>query len=282
MSAAGRWGLALLAVHAALLFAPPIPPVHKGTSAPSYAWSLLVVALLTIEVWRQAPALLAWWRARRGIRVRSAAAGGVAIGLTLALAWRALAPEPFRRASREEGFWEPLTLVAYLAGAILLARASGGLPRRERRPWHLLVAFYAGLALEEVDYFGIVGGVLGRIEGEYAGALHDLIRLVALGIVGPAGVALLALLALATLAVLWRLGYVTPEWLRGRLVDPRLAWALAGLALLGVAALEEAHVFGWTLAMPTPEEAIELAGGACLAIYALEAGAASARSFDSG
>jgi hypothetical protein len=78
--------------------------------------------------------------------------------------------------------------------------------------------------------------------------------------------------------ILWRAGYLQPRWVAARLADPRAAWALAGLAFLWIAAASDAELLGWTFALPSPEEALELAGGAFLAVYALEeaAGPASA------
>lgn len=273
LSALGRWGLALLAAHTAFLFLPPVPPIHNGSSVPGYALSLLVAALLALEVRRRAPAILAWWRARAAAALRAVAAGAIAAILALALALRAALPEPFRRFSREEGLWEPLTLVCYLGAVFLVSRASAGLDPRARRPWRLLAALYVWLALEEVDYFGMFGGLIGRIEGEYVGSLHDVIRLTALGIMGLAAWAVMIGIVVVVLVLLWRGGYVETSWMIARLADPRIVWAITGLLLLGAASAEEAHFFGWAFTMPTPEEAIELAGAACLAVYALDVAA---------
>ena len=267
---AGRWGLALLALHLALLLLPPIPPIHNGSSMPGFALSLAVAALLAVEVRHRATALIAGWRrwaspGRRALVVALAPAV-----VAFALAFRAIATPLFGRFSREEGLWEPLTLVCFLAGAIFLWRASAVLDRDGRKPWQLLAAFYVWLAAEELDYFGIFGELIHYVRGEYAGALHDVIRLTAVGIMGPAAWAVLLAVLTVLALVLWRSGYLRPSWIAERITDPRLGWAVAGFAFLWSAAAEEAHLFGWTMAVPTPEEAIELAGALLLAVYALE------------
>jgi hypothetical protein len=267
---AGRWGLALLALHLALLLLPPIPPFHNGSSMPGFALSLAVAALLAVEVWHRATALIAAWRRWATPRRRALVVALALAVVAFALAFRATATPLFGRFSREEGLWEPLTLVCCLAGAIFLWRASATLDPDERKPWRLLAAFYVWLAAEELDYFGIFGELIHYIRGEYAGALHDVIRLTAVGIMGPAAWAVLLAVLTVLALVLWRAGYLRPAWIAERIADPRLGWAIAGFALLWSAAAEEAHLFGWTMAVPTPEEAIELAGALLLAVYALE------------
>jgi hypothetical protein len=272
---ARRWGLALLALHALLLFFPPIPPVLNGSSVPLYALSLAVAGFLAAAVARRAGAILAWW-GRAGAGPRALAAILPLAALALAFLFRAAAMERYARFQREEGVFETLTLAAYLAGAILLWRASAAAPAGERKPWRLLAALYVWLALEEVDYFSLFGGMIGRIRGEYAGSLHDVIRLTALGIMGARAWAVLAAVALVAILLLWRRGYLAPRWILARAADPRLAWAAAGLAFLAAALTEEAHFFGWTFAVPTPEEPVELTGAIYLAVYALEEAAGPA------
>ncbi len=270
MSRAGRWGLALLALHTALLLVPAIPPILNGSSVPGYLLSLAVVALLAVEAGRRSDALLAWWWRAANVGRRTLATLIPLAFLALALAFRAALPETFYRFQREEGLFEPLTLLCYVVAAIFLWRAGAAATPERRKPWRLLAAFYIWLALEEVDYFSVFGGMIGRIRGEYAGSLHDVIRLTALGIMGQRAWVFLGTIALAAAAVLWRTGYLAPRWVLARIADPRALWGVAGMAFLWVAASEEAHFFGLTFAPPTPEEAIELAGGLYLLLYALE------------
>ena len=272
-----RWGALLLLVHTALLFLPPIPPVLSGSSVFGYALSLVVAGLLAGAIGGRSDRLAAWWRRAASARRRALAATVPLALLAGALVFRVLAMGRFARLQREEGLFEPLTLVCYIAAAVLLWRASAAAPAAERRPWRLLAALYVFLALEELDYFSVFGGMIGRIRGEYAGSLHDVVRLTALGIMGPRAWAVLGGILAVALVVLWRTGFLRARWVLERLRDPRLAWALAGIAFLAAAAFEEAHLFGWTFTPPTPEEPIELTGAFYLAMYALEQGAAIER-----
>lgn len=265
-----RWGLALLALHAILLLFPKIPPTYKRMSVVSYALSIAAVATSTVGFARAAPRITAWWRTRRGPAWRAAAALLPAATLGVALAVRAAWPETFFRLSLEDGLWETLTLLAYGFGFALAWHSGARHPREDRRARAAVAAVFALLALEEVDYFGLFGGIIGRIDGVYAGSLHDVVRLVAEGVMGPAAVAALVAAVVVVLVVLWRTGWLAPRRTASLVAGPEIAWAAAGLAILVVAASEEAHLFGWVAASPTPEEAIELAGGACLAVWSLE------------
>lgn len=229
------------------------------------------VALLLRETWRHADSIRGWWAAKEPRRRRIVAALTTAGTLAGTLAMREWAPGPFGRLSRETGLWEPLSLLFYWGSALLVYRA---IPREAeattRRSWLVVAGGYAFLGFEEIDYFSIFGGLIGRIEGVYAGSLHDLIRLVAEGVLSPAGVAVAVAVLLLGGILLWRAGWLDPRFL-ARLVRGReFAWFGIGFALLWIAASEEAHLFGWVARPPTPEEAVEMVGALCLAIYALE------------
>lgn len=262
-------GLALWGLVVVLVLLPRIPDTYGGN-----LWLWLVgyaaVPLLVRAVWRNAPAIRAWWRSLPRARRWLAGAAVVAAALGGTLAMRLHAPGPFGKLSRENGLWEPMCLTIYWAGAALLYRAIENIDPAARKPWLLAVGFYFMMGLEEIDYFGIFGGIFGRVKGVYAGSPHDLIRLVKENVLSPASLVIVAALILAALAGLWRAGILEPA-LVARLARSReIAWLLAGLALLMVAAAEEAHLFGWVAAPPTPEEAVELGGALCLAVYALE------------
>lgn len=265
-----RWGLALLALHAILLLFPKIPPTYKRMSVVSYALSIAAVATSTVGFARAAPRITAWWRARRGPAWRATAVILAAGTLGVALAVRAAWPETFFRLSLEDGLWETLTLLTYGFGFVLVWDSGARRPREDRRARRAVAAGFALLALEEVDYFGLFGGVIGRIDGVYAGSLHDVVRLVAEGVMGPVAVGVFVVAIALVLVALWRAGWFAPRRTARLVAGPEIAWAAAGLAILAVAASEEAHLFGWVAARPTPEEAIELAGGACLAVWSLE------------
>lgn len=273
-----RAGLALLALHAVLLFLPKIPPIYKRMSVVSYVLSIAAVTLTTIGVKRIAPRLVERWRARVGPGVRIGCAAAAAAVLLAALAVRAAAPEVFARLSLEDGLWEALTLLSYTTGWAVLWATAEGRPTPERRARRAVAAGFALLALEEVDYFGVFGGMIGRIDGVYVGSLHDVIRLVAEGVMGPLALTLFVAALAGALVVVWRAGWFVPTRVARLVAGPEIVWGVAGMAILFVAASEEAHLFGWVAAQPTPEEAIELAGGIALVVWAVELAVAARNS----
>jgi len=265
-----RAGLALLALHSVLLFLPKIPPIYKRMSVVSYVLSIVAVTLATVGVKRIAPWLVARWRGRAGPGIRIGCAAATVAVLLAALAVRAAASETFARLSLEDGLWETFTLLSYTAGWAVVWATAEGCPASERRARRAVAAGFALLALEEVDYFGIFGGMIGRIDGVYAGSLHDVIRLVAEGVMGPLALALFVAAIAVAVAVAWRKGWFVPTRVAKLVAGPEIVWGVVGMAILIVAASEEAHLFGWVAAQPTPEEAIELTGGIALAIWAVE------------
>lgn len=258
------WGLVVV-----LVLLPRIPEAYGGNL---WLWvaAYVPVVLLVRKIWRHAAPIREWWRSLPRARRWLAGAAVVAASLGGTLVMRLHAPGPFGKLSRENGLWEPLCLTIYWGGAALLYRMLRDADPATRRPWLLAVGFYFLMGLEEIDYFSIFGGIFGHVKGVYVGSLHDLIRLVAESVLSPAGLAIFAALLLVALAVLRRAGILEPA-LVARLARSReIAWLVAGLALLMVAAAEEAHLFGWIAAPPTPEEAVELGGALCLGVYALE------------
>lgn len=265
-----RTALLLAGILVALMLGPPVPGRFGGG-----LWLWLTgygaAVLLLREIWAEAGRIRAWWSGLR--RGRRTAMGTAAVLATLlgTLAMRTWAPGPFGKFSREQGLWEPLCLLLYWGSAIIIYRA---IPGREgqagRRPWLAVAGAYAFLGLEEIDWFGIFGGLVGRIQGIYAGSLHDLIRLVAEGVLSPVGLTVVAVVLGLAAVLLWKAGWIDPPLL-GRLARSReFGWCVAGFVFLWIAASEEAHLFGWVARPPTPEEAIELVGALCLALYALE------------
>lgn len=264
-----RVGLALLGLHVALLLVPPVPPYWKG-SLPSYILGYVAILLLFRAFATRREAATTRWASAGAARRQLLAAGALATVLAGAFALRALAPETFVRFSREEGLWEPLTLFCYLASALLLWPGAGSTGDRDRRPWVLASAFFLLLVLEEIDWFGIFGGVIGRVEGIYAGSLHDIIRLVAEGVMPPLAMTIIAAGTLVVLLLLLRSGYLAPRWIGDRLREPAFLWFVIGAGFLLAAAAEDALLFGGLAAEPSPEEALELAGALCLFVYAFE------------
>lgn len=271
----GLTALGLFAVHVVLLFFPPLPPYLKG-SLWSYLLAYSAVLLASVGLARRAPALVVRWE-RSGDRGRLLGTYGVAAAI-LGIGWsvQSALPELFGRLSREEGLWEPLSMFIYIGAALaLLARARGeGVPRRnDSRHLRLLGGLYALLALEEVDYFGIFGGLIGRIDGVYVGSPHDLVRLWAEGLLPPAWVAAFAGILLAAVLLAWHTGFLQPtRW--ARMLGPRhLRWLMPGVLLVALALAGEAQMWGLGVEVATLEEVLELAGAVFLGALALEAAA---------
>ena len=117
-----RLALALLVLLVALMLAPRIPDRFGGNLWLGVA-GYGAVALLLRETWREARTIRAWWTGMR--RGRRSALGTVVVVATLlgALAMRTWAPGPFGKFSRENGLWEPLSLLLYWGSAVVIHRA---------------------------------------------------------------------------------------------------------------------------------------------------------------
>jgi hypothetical protein len=262
-------GLALFGLLAALLTLPGFQG-HPVGGAVLWVIGYGTVAWLLRQVWLGSATMREWWRSVGRSKRWSAMLMIVVATLVIGLVVRETAPELFRRFSRENGLWEPLCLLMYWGGALLLYRHVRGFEPSDRRPWLLLVGLYALLGFEEIDYFGIFGGLIGRIDGVYTGSLHDLFRLASERVLSPTGMVIVTAILLVVAVALWRTGYLNLVFVRRLLTQPEAAWLVLGFAILGVAASQEAQFFGWVLERPRPEEVIELAGALCLGVYALE------------
>jgi hypothetical protein len=271
----GKVALVVFAIHALLLFFPPIPPDVKG-SLWSYLLAAIAVALAAMEVHAHAPAIARSWRA---LRASDRALLGAAVGLgilALALAMRWPAPELFERWSRPEGIWEPLTLVAYLSGALLILAAARGRAAHDRRHLHLFALGYTLLLLEELDYLGIFGGLVGRVNGVYVGSPHDLIALAVEGLLPVWAVALAGVVAAVAVASLLRSGHLQPARFARTIFSWSGLWLLAGAAFLGVAQFEDLGIVYW-VGQPRIEELLELVGATFLLGFAADLAADAMR-----
>jgi len=274
-----RWGyagLALLLAHIVLLFLPPLPPLMKG-SLWDWTSGYAAVAVLLVELGLQRRRVTAWWSRLIPVGRWSRGLAGIFMLLALAVSLRALAPELYVRFSHESGLWEPITLFCYLGAAVLLAGLSGKRLGPERKHWRFVTGLYVVLGLEEVDYFGIFGGVIGRIDGVYVGSLHDLILLAVDGLLGLGTWLVIAGVFLAVLMGLWWLGYLQPRALAALVFTTDFLWISMGLGFLLAGAVVEAQIFEWASLEPTFEESLEMAGGICFLVFGLQLAATRGR-----
>lgn len=264
----GKAAGALVALNTVLLFFPPIPPVVKG-SLWSYALKTLVVIFAALETWRMSGRVVAWWSGiSRGVRwlVGVSMAAGL---LAIALGIRQAAPELSVRFSAEVGLWETVSTACYACGAILLWKVSIVVQEDLRRHLRLVAAFFVVLLLEETDYAGVFGGLVGRVNGVYVGSLHDLLNLAVHGGLTP-GVALsVGAAGVLAIGLLWRRGYARPHLMAETVLSGEGLWLGTGLVLLALAGVGEAGLLGSLFEDPSPEEAIEMVGSIFLLGFAL-------------
>lgn len=139
-----------------------------------------------------------------------------ALGL-ISMWWPAYA----RALTREWGLVEPAEATLYLTAAWIAWRHSTLLgPRAPDARCYRFVAFFCVmLALEEMDWLGLLSPLVGRIgtANVYLGSSHDLVKVAwhyhAFAI--P-----LALSALLVLAAIWYRGYLTVGFIRREMFDP--------------------------------------------------------------
>lgn len=273
----GEAALGLFAVHLVLLFLPPLPPYWKG-SVWDYALGYGAVALAAVELSGRSPAVIASWR--RLAPTRRLAWGYGSAVVMAALGWMTLsvAPDFFGRFSREEGLWEPITLFLHLGSGVVLLHAARRAADVSVNGSRASARWLAGVgyllwAAEELDYLGVFGMIVGRVEGEYVGAPHDLLRLVVDGVT-PTPITAVVFLPLVGAGVfLWRRGHLRLAAFRTLARSRPVRWLLPAAVLVALALAEEAGLLGLRLATPTPEELIETVGAVLLACFALEVAA---------
>jgi hypothetical protein len=173
--------------------------------------------------------LAAYWDRERFLMAFATRARWVQVGLALSiplgfvvglrvLAW--LSPLYAWSLSREWGLLEPFSLGLYWLA--LWTAVSWARWRRDQghefKPYQSLAVLFGLAVLEECDYLGIFGGVIGRIHGVYVGSPHDLIALWyrtghdfwwagMAGLVGIAGVVWSWKRGYCSAAFLWREGW---------------------------------------------------------------------------
>ena len=161
-------------------------------------------------------ALAALSPARR-LSLLGAATAAPLLGLGLiALGWPAYA----QALTREWGIVEPAEAMLYLIAAWIAWRHAVLLEPRPDARCYRFVAFVCGmLALEEMDWLGIPGGLVGRVGSAkiYVGSSHDLLTVAwhyqwfAIPV---------AISVLLVLGLIWRRGYLTVGFIRRQVFDP--------------------------------------------------------------
>lgn len=261
--------MAVFGVNTVLLFFPPIPPYVKG-SLWAYLLKTAAILLAMLETHRIAVPVAMRWAGLRSSTRWMVGLGSAALLLTVALALRSVAPDLSDRFSSEPGPWETITTACYACGLVLVWRIGSTVEAGLRGHLRLVAGGFALLLLEETDYAGILGGLVGRVDGVYVGSLHDLVNLAAEGALHPlVGVGVTVTISLVAVA-LWRAGYVRPRLIGSTILSADGAWLALGFLILVIAGLGEAGMLGASFAGHSPEEAIEMAGGVCIAVFALQ------------
>jgi hypothetical protein len=263
----GRGALALAGVHVALLFLPPIPPDIKG-SLWSYLLAYAAVVLAALELRGSAVPLAQRWHSQTAAVRVLLACGAILWLLALGLAMRALVPALYVRWAAEEGVFEPLTLFAYISGGLIVLAAARLHAAAEQRHLRLVGAGFLLLAIEEIDYFGVFGGIIGRIDGVYVGSPHDLINLWSEGLLSVSVGVALAGVALAIAGTLWWRGYLQPLRLLRMLRSPATLWLLAAAVFIGLGAMDDLGLR--LLGEPSVEELFEVVGSIFVLAFGLE------------
>lgn len=164
-------------------------------------------------------------RPGRRLALLGAATATPLLGLGLvSLGWPAYA----RALTREWGLVEPAEAGLYLIAAWIAWQHATLLgPRAPDRRCYRFVAVVCGLlALEEMDWLGLLAPLIGRVgaANTYLGSSHDLLKVawhyhwVAIP---------LALSALLVLGAVWYRGYLTVGFVRREIFDPT-SWPLYG------------------------------------------------------
>lgn len=263
-----RTAAALFVVNTVLLFFPPIPPIVKG-SLWSYVLKTGVVVLLVLEAYRRAEELTERWAGTKAIE-RGALAITSAGGLLAVALWiRASAPDLSIRFSAEVGPWETISTACYACGCVLLWRVAGRAEPGIRRHLRVVAGGFAVLLLEEVDYAGVFGGLIGRVDGVYVGSLHDLLNLAVHGGLEPVVVVGLSATAALAVAALWWRRYLQARLLLRTVASSEAVWLGLGLLFLVLAGVGEAGLLGLAFTDPSPEEALEMTGSIFLGAFAL-------------
>lgn len=194
-----------------------IRPYRALGTIVAHAGSLLFLFGLLPSAPRGLAAVAALSPARRLALLGMATMAPLAVVGLISLGWPAYA----RALTREWGLVEPAEAALYLTAAWIAWRHAALLgPRAPDARCYRFVAFFCGtLALEEMDWLGLVSPLIGRVGAAdvYLGSSHDLLKVAwhdhwfAIP---------LALSALLVLGMAWYRGYLTVGFVRREIFDP--------------------------------------------------------------
>jgi hypothetical protein len=155
----------------------------------------------------------------------------VGLGL-ISMGWPAYA----RALTREWGLVEPAEATLYLTAAWIAWRHAALLgPRAPDARCYRFISFFCGLlALEEMDWLGLLSPLIGRVGAAnvYLGSSHDLLKVAwhYRSFAIP-----LALSALLVLGMMWYRGHLTVGFVRREIFDPTTLLLYGALVAQGVA-----------------------------------------------
>jgi hypothetical protein len=238
------------------------------------AVSFVLAGVIQLRAWGDAP--IRRWLGTPRSRQLALGVGGVMGLLALGILLQWVSPGLYDRWSSPEGVWEALTVLFWLASALLLVASARHASPGTRRHFHLMAGVFVLFFLEEIDYFGIFGGLIGRINGVYVGAPHDLVNLALHGHLPPAGYAAIAGVVVLLLGLLLRSGHIQPRRILATLRSPAGPWVLVGAVALGVAQVEDVGLIQLG-ADPGMEELLEAVAGWAGVTFALEVAAREGR-----
>jgi hypothetical protein len=182
----------------------------------AHAGALLFLFGLLPTAPRGLAALVRLAPARRLALLGTATVAPLAVLGLISLMWPAYA----RALTREWGLAEPAEATLYLAAAWIAWRHAALLgPAPDARCYRFVAIFCGVLALEEMDWLGLVSPLIGRVgtADVYLGSAHDLLKVAWHYPWVAIPVALSALLVLGTV---WHRGYLTVGFVRREMFDP--------------------------------------------------------------
>jgi len=231
----------------------------------SHGGALLLLFGLLLHAPRWLTAVAGWTPARRRAMLTVTTVAPLVMLAVIGLLW----PRYARALMREWGLIEPFQAMLYLTAAWIAARHAAllGSPAADSRPYRLLAFMCVILAIEEMDWFGIPGALLGRLGPAhvYVGSAHDLLKLtwhyhwVTLPLVSAVAV---------SLWTIWRWGYLTVGFIRREVADVTtlpLYGALAAQVLAQMLDVDDTRLSTRHPAFRLPlEEPLELLAGLLL------------------